>query len=128
MSQVRISQLPSLSGVQATAEIPVSQQGRTFKISFDSFKDSLEFDDVVRDDDPRLTDSRDPNAHSFTHSLTGTDPISPESIGAVTISDEGYTVTIANTVKTFDANTATVNQLYDVVATLIDTLKTKGVI
>jgi len=92
MSQIKISQLPSLSGVNASGQIPVSQDGKTSKVSFDDFKGSLGFDDVVHK------------------------------------SDEGYTVVVANTLKSFDANTATVSDLYDITATLLQTLKTKGVI
>jgi len=43
-------------------------------------------------------------------------------------SDEGYDVTLRNTLKTFNANTATIDQITDIIATLIDTLKSKNVI
>jgi hypothetical protein len=43
-------------------------------------------------------------------------------------SDEGYDVTLRNTLKTFDANTATIDDLTDALATLIDTLQSKNVI
>lgn len=38
--------------------------------------------EVVRGDDPRLTDGRVAQAHASTHSSSGTDPISPSNIGA----------------------------------------------
>ena len=50
----------------------------------------------------------------------------PESI--VIRSDEGYDVTLRNTLKTFDANSATIDDLTDVLATLLDTLQSKNVI
>ena len=50
----------------------------------------------------------------------------PESI--VIQSDEGYDVTLRNTLKTFDANAATIDDLTDALATLIDTLQSKNVI
>ena len=50
----------------------------------------------------------------------------PESI--VLQSDEGYAVTLRNTLKTFDANTATIDDLTDALATLLDTLQSKNVI
>ena len=43
-------------------------------------------------------------------------------------SDEGYDVTLRNTLKTFNANTATIDQITDIIATLIDTLKSKNLI
>jgi hypothetical protein len=43
-------------------------------------------------------------------------------------SDEGFTVTLRDTLKTFDANTATIDQLMDTLATLLSTLKSKNVI
>lgn len=43
-------------------------------------------------------------------------------------SDEGYEVTLRNTLKSFDANTATIDDLTDALATLIDTLKAKEVL
>ena len=43
-------------------------------------------------------------------------------------SDEGYDVTLRNTLKTFNANTATIDQITDIIATLIDTLKSKNII
>jgi hypothetical protein len=50
----------------------------------------------------------------------------PESI--VLQSDEGFAVTVRDTLKTFNANTATIDNLTDALATLIDTLKSKNVI
>ena len=50
----------------------------------------------------------------------------PDSI--VIQSDEGYDVTLRNTLKTFDANAATIDDLTDVLATLLDTLQSKNVI
>ena len=43
-------------------------------------------------------------------------------------SDEGFEVTQRNSLKTFDANTATIDQLMDAFATLLFTLKSKNVI
>lgn len=40
--------------------------------------------DGVAADDPRLTDARTPTAHAATHAAGGSDPITPESIGAAT--------------------------------------------
>lgn len=73
-----------------------------------------------------LTDP--PSEHASSHAVDGSDPILPESIGAVARSNEGYTITVANTVKTFNANDATIDQLYDVMATLLNTLQTKEII
>jgi Pectate lyase superfamily protein len=39
---------------------------------------------IVANDDPRLTDAREPLAHADTHSTVGTDPIDPADIGAAT--------------------------------------------
>ena len=56
----------------------------------------------------------------------------PESIAllsqVVARSDEDYEVTPRNTLKTFDANTATIDQITDTLATLLSTLKSKHVI
>ena len=43
-------------------------------------------------------------------------------------SDEGFTVTLRDTLKDFDANTATIDQFMDSFATLLSTLKSKNVI
>lgn len=43
-------------------------------------------------------------------------------------SNENYTVTVRNTLKTFNANTATIDQITDIIATLLTTLKSKNVI
>lgn len=43
--------------------------------------------DIVFDDDPRLSDHRDPNPHKLSHSLGGTDVLSPSDIGARALSD-----------------------------------------
>lgn len=51
---------------------------------------------------------------------------SPESI--VLKSNEGYDVTLRNEQKAFDANTATIDETMDALATLISTLKSKNVI
>ena len=47
-----------------------------------SADDSVSAADVVRHDDARLSDDRDPTAHASTHASGGTDPVSPASIGA----------------------------------------------
>ena len=56
----------------------------------------------------------------------------PESIAlnslVVARSEEDYEVTLRDTLKSFDANTATIDQITDVIATLLTTLKTKNVI
>ena len=44
--------------------------------------DSASAADVVRHDDTRLSDERDPTAHASTHATAGSDPVSPASIGA----------------------------------------------
>lgn len=51
---------------------------------------------------------------------------SPNSI--VLKSDEGFEVTLRDTLKSFDANTATIDQFMDAFATLLSTLKSKQVI
>ena len=43
-------------------------------------------------------------------------------------SDEGFDVTLRDTLKTFDANTATIDQIIDTLATLLFTLKSKNII
>jgi len=43
-------------------------------------------------------------------------------------SDEGYTVTLRNELKSFDPNSASIDDTMDVLATLISTLKSKNVI
>lgn len=43
-------------------------------------------------------------------------------------SDEGFDVTLRDTLKTFDANTATIDQIADTLATLLSTLKDKNII
>jgi hypothetical protein len=55
---------------------------------------------------------------------TDAEPPYPAPESLVLQSDEGYAVTLCNTLKTFNANTATIDDL----ATLIDTLKSKNVI
>jgi len=56
----------------------------------------------------------------------------PESIALTALvvarSDESYAVTPRNTLKTFNANTATIDQITDIIATLLTTLKSKNVI
>ena len=65
---------------------------------------------------------------------TSADPAypAPQSIAlisqVVARSSENYAVTIKNTLKTFDANTATIDQITDILATLLTTLKSKHVI
>lgn len=59
---------------------------------------------------------------------TDADPPYPAPDSMVLKSDEGYDVTLRNTLKTFDANTATIDDLTDALATLIDTLKSKNVL
>jgi hypothetical protein len=56
----------------------------------------------------------------------------PQSIAlasqVVVRSDEGFTVTLRDILKSFDANTATIDQFMDAFATLLSTLKSKNVI
>lgn len=56
----------------------------------------------------------------------------PESIAllsqVVARSDEDYAVTLRNSLKSFDANAATLDQITDTLATLLATLKSKNVI
>ena len=59
---------------------------------------------------------------------TDADPPYPAPDSMVLKSDEGYDVTLRNTLKAFDANTATIDDLTDALATLIDTLQSKNVI
>ena len=59
---------------------------------------------------------------------TDADPPYPTPGSIVLKSDEGFTVTLRDTLKSFDANTATIDQLMDVFATLLSTLKSKNVI
>ncbi|MDA0765901.1 MAG: hypothetical protein O3A92_03660 [Verrucomicrobia bacterium] len=59
---------------------------------------------------------------------TDAEPPYPAPGSIVLQSDEGYDVTLRNTLKTFDANTATIDDLTDVLATLLDTLQSKNVI
>jgi len=59
---------------------------------------------------------------------TSAEPPYPAPGSIVLRSDESYTVTVKNTLKTFNANTATIDQITDTLATLLNTLKTKQVI
>lgn len=59
---------------------------------------------------------------------TDADPPYPPPGSFVMKSDEGFEVTLRDTLKSFDANTATIDQLMDVFATLLSTLKSKNVI
>ena len=59
---------------------------------------------------------------------TNADPAYPAPEFIVLRSDEGYVVTLRDTLKTFDANTATIDQFMDSFATLLSTLKSKNVI
>ena len=59
---------------------------------------------------------------------TSAEPAYPAPGSIVLRSDEGYDVTLRNTLKTFNANTATIDQITDIIATLIDTLKSKNII
>ncbi len=59
---------------------------------------------------------------------TNADPAYPASHLIVLKSDEGFEVTLRDTLKTFDANNATIDQITDSLATLISTLKSKNVI
>jgi hypothetical protein len=56
------------------------------------------------------------------------EPPYPAAGSIVLRSDESYTVTVKNTLKTFNANTATIDQITDTLATLLNTLKTKQII
>lgn len=47
-----------------------------------SADDSSSAAEVVRHDDSRLSDDRDPTVHATTHATAGSDPVSPASIGA----------------------------------------------
>lgn len=49
-----------------------------------SADDSSAAAEVVRHDDTRLSDDRDPTAHASTHATAGSDPVSPADIGAAT--------------------------------------------
>ncbi len=59
---------------------------------------------------------------------TSAEPPYPAPGSIVLHSDESYTVTVKNTLKTFNANTATIDQITDTLATLLNTLKTKQII
>jgi hypothetical protein len=59
---------------------------------------------------------------------TSAQPPYPAPGSIVLRSNEGYEVTLRDTLKTFDANTATIDQLMDTFATLLFTLKSKNVI
>ena len=59
---------------------------------------------------------------------TSAEPPYPAPGSIVLRSDEGYDVTLRNTLKTFNANTASIDQITDIIATLIDTLKSKNLI
>jgi hypothetical protein len=59
---------------------------------------------------------------------TSAEPAYPAAGSIALKSNEGYTVTVRNTLKTFNANTATIDQITDVIATLLTTLKSKNVI
>jgi hypothetical protein len=59
---------------------------------------------------------------------TDADPPYPAPGSIVLKSDEGFTVTLRDTLKSFDANTATIDQFMDAFATLLSTLKSKNVI
>jgi len=59
---------------------------------------------------------------------TDANPPYPPPSTFVMKSDEGFQVTLRNELKTFDANTADIDQLMDAVATLLSTLKSKNVI
>jgi hypothetical protein len=56
------------------------------------------------------------------------EPPYPASESIVIQSDEGYEVTLRNTLKSFDANAATIDDLTDTLATLLLTLQSKNVI
>ncbi|MFN4806888.1 MAG: hypothetical protein ACK5LH_13025 [Akkermansiaceae bacterium] len=59
---------------------------------------------------------------------TDADPPYPPPSSFVMKSDEGFVVTLRNELKSFDANTATIDQLVDAFATMLSTLKSKNVI
>ena len=59
---------------------------------------------------------------------TDADPPYPAPGSIVLKSDEGFTVTLRDTLKSFNANTATIDQITDTLATLLSTLKSKNVI
>jgi len=59
---------------------------------------------------------------------TDVDPPYPPPSSFVMKSDEGFEVTLRDTLKTFNANTATIDQLMDAFATMLSTLKSKNVI
>ena len=56
------------------------------------------------------------------------DPPYPPAGAFVLKSDEGFEVVTGNTLKSFNANTATIDQFMDAFATLLSTLKSKNVI
>jgi hypothetical protein len=59
---------------------------------------------------------------------TPADPAYPAPGSIALKSDEGYEVTLRTTLKTFDAHTATIDQITDTLATLLTTLKSKNLI
>jgi hypothetical protein len=59
---------------------------------------------------------------------TDADPPYPPPGSLVLKSDEGFSVTLRDTLKAFDANTATIDEVIDSLATLLSTLKSKNVI
>lgn len=59
---------------------------------------------------------------------TSAEPAYPTPDSVVLKSDEGYEVTLRNTLKSFDANAASIDQITDTLATLLSTLKSKQVI
>jgi hypothetical protein len=59
---------------------------------------------------------------------TSADPTYPAPLTIALKSNEGYEVTLRDTLKSFDANNATLDDVTDVLATLLTTLKTKNII
>jgi hypothetical protein len=59
---------------------------------------------------------------------TSAEPAYPAPGSIALKSNENYTVTVRNTLKTFNANTATIDQITDTLATLLFTLKSKNII
>lgn len=63
--------------------IVVSQPNTNIvKVNAGPFVSSNIVGDYVTNDDPRLIDAREPLSHSYTHSIEGSDPLSPSDIGA----------------------------------------------
>ena len=65
---------------------------------------------VVRGDDPRLTDGRAPGKHAATHAKSGTDPLTPAQIGAAAASHTHTKAQITDFAHTLDSHTGNLAQ------------------